>query len=103
MTLEETIDNLERQMLRSYSPAAKMPDCLSGGWGSIPHRTANCKYLVVWWVWILKAIKKVRNLRIVTKLYGDVAQLAERYLCKVKDVGSNPIISTWKNLVLKKV
>jgi hypothetical protein len=36
-------------------------------------------------------------LRIVTKLYGDVAQLAERYLCKVKDVGSSPIVSTKKN------
>ena len=27
-------------------------------------------------------------------LFGVVAQLAERYLCKVKDVGSNPICST---------
>ena len=27
------------------------------------------------------------------KIKGDVAQLAERYLCKVKDVGSNPTIS----------
>ena len=27
-------------------------------------------------------------------IYGEVAQLAERYPCKVKDVGSNPIFST---------
>lgn len=27
-------------------------------------------------------------------LFGVVAQLAERYLCKVEDVGSNPICST---------
>ena len=33
----------------------------------------------------------------VSSLSGEVAQLAERYLCKVKDVGSSPIFSTKKN------
>ena len=35
---------------------------------------------------------------VVSSLFGDVAQLAERYLCKVKDVGSTPIISTIKKI-----
>ena len=35
------------------------------------------------------------------QITGVIAQLAERYLCKVEDVGSTPIGST-KGLVVKK-
>lgn len=61
---------------------ATMSDCLSEDEGSIPFGTA---------------MKLVINCKtVVSSLFGDVAQLAERYLCKVKDVGSTPIISTIK-------